>query len=158
MPNKKTTIDTRINNVASSVQGLTLRDNPYSARNKLTLPQEDIRGLYRLVCTVTTQAKAVKALVNDANTSVNPSVGDVCSLRKQIKKLTEITFSLRATIDNLTKSTESSIFRHLTSLGNQCAAVATRNSSIKELISHFKSPIKDIIQEILESTNNKDVL
>jgi hypothetical protein len=158
MPNEKTTMDTRINDVASSVQGLTLGDDPYSARNKLTLPQEDIRGLHRLVCTVTTRAKAVKALVNDANTSVNPSVGDVCSLRKQIKKLTEITFSLRATIDDLTESTESSIFRHLTSLGNQCAAVATRNSSIKELISHFKSPIKDIVREILESTNDQDVL
>jgi hypothetical protein len=158
MPNKKTTIDTRINNVASLVQGLNLRDNPYSARNKLTLLQEDIRGLYQLVCTVTTRAKAVKALVNDTNTSVNLSVGDVCLLRKQIKKLTEITFSLRATIDNLTESTESSIFRHLTSLGNQCAAIATRNSLIKELILHFKLLIKDIVREILESTNNKEVL
>jgi hypothetical protein len=117
MPNEKT-MDTRINDVASSVQGLTLGDDPYSARNKLTLPQVDIRELYRLVSTVTTRAKAVKALVNDANTSVNPSVGDVCSLRKQIKKPTEITFSLRTTINDLTELIESSIVRHLTSLSN----------------------------------------
>jgi hypothetical protein len=158
MPNEKTTMGTRINDVASSVQGLTLGDDLYSARNKLILPQEHIRGLHRLVSTITTRAKAVKALVNDANTSINPSVGDVCSLRKQIKKLTEITFSLRTTIDDLTESTESFIVRHLTSLGNQRAAVATRNSSIKELISHFKSPIKDIVREILESTIDQDVL
>jgi flagellar hook-associated protein FlgK len=117
IPNEKT-IDTRINNVASSVQGLTLRDDPYSARNKLTLLQVDIRELYRLVSTVTTRAKVVKALVNDANTSINLSIGDVCSLRKQIKKPTEITFSLRTTINNLIELIESSIVRYLTSLSN----------------------------------------
>jgi hypothetical protein len=91
-----------------------------------------------LVSIITTRAQLVKALINDANNSVNLSVGDVCSLYKQIKKLTEIIFSLRTTINNLTESTESSIVRHLILLSNQRAAVAIRNSSIKELISHFQ--------------------
>jgi hypothetical protein len=149
---------TRINDVASSVQGLTLGDDLYSARNQLVFPQEDIQGLDRLVSTITTRAQLVKALVNDVNNSVNPPAGEVCSLYKQIKKLTEITFSLRTTIDDLAESTESSIVRRLTSLGNQRAAVATRNSSIKELISYFMSTIKDIVREVLGGTNDQDVL
>ncbi|KAH5617774.1 hypothetical protein HBI23_250110 [Parastagonospora nodorum] len=109
---------TRINDVASSVRGLTLGDDLYSARNQLVFPQEDIQGLDQLVSTITTRAQSVKALVNDVNNSVNPSAGEVCSLYKQIKKLTEITFSLRTAIDDLAESTESSIVRRLTSLGN----------------------------------------
>jgi hypothetical protein len=124
----------------------------------LVFPQEDIQGLDRLVSTITTRAQSVKALVNDVNNSINPSAGEVCSLYKQIKKLTEITFSLRTTIDDLAESTESSIVRRLTSLGNQRAAVATRNSSIKELISYFMSTIKDIVWEVLGGTNDQDVL
>jgi hypothetical protein len=42
MRNEKTTISTRNNNVASLVQGLTLRDDLYSARDKLILLYEDI--------------------------------------------------------------------------------------------------------------------
>lgn len=34
-----------IDDVSSSVQGLTLEKDPYSARNQLTFPQEAIQGL-----------------------------------------------------------------------------------------------------------------
>jgi hypothetical protein len=149
---------TSIDDIASLVQGLTLGSQPYSARNQLAFPQEAIRGLDQLVSNINSRARSVKALSDDAKNSVNPSVGDVCSLHKQIKKLTEITFNLRTTIDEFTESTESSIIRHLTSLGNQRAAVTTRSSSIKEFTSHFESTIKDIVREVLESTSDNNVL
>jgi hydrogenase maturation factor len=66
-------MSTRINDVASSVQRLTLGADPYSAREKLILPHENIQELHRLVSTITTRAQLVKALVIDANTSVNPA-------------------------------------------------------------------------------------
>jgi hypothetical protein len=77
---------TSIDDVASSVQGLTLGNDPYSARNQLTFPREAIQGLDRLVSTITSRAQSVKALMDDANNSVDPSVGDVCSLHKQNQK------------------------------------------------------------------------
>ncbi|KAH9876392.1 hypothetical protein J1614_003871 [Plenodomus biglobosus] len=149
---------TSIDDVASSVQGLTLGDDPYSTRNQLTFPQEAIQGLDQLVSTIYSRSQSVKALIDHSNNSGNPSIGEVCSLHKQIKKLTEITLNLRTTIDDLTESTESSIVRHLTSLGNQSMAVATRSSPIKKLISHFESAIRDIVQEVLKSTSSRDVL
>ena len=117
------------------------------ATQPISFPQDAIRGLDQLVSTITSRARSVKGLIDDANNPVNLSVGDVCSLYKQIRKLTEITFNLRTTIDDLTESTESSIVRHLMSLGNQRAAVAIRSSSIKELTSHFELMIKDIVWE-----------
>jgi hypothetical protein len=143
---------TSIDDIASLVQGLTLGSQPYSARNQLAFPRENIRGLDQLLSTINSRARSVKALIDDAKNSVNPSVGDVCSFHKQIKKLTKITFNLRTTIDDLTESTESSIRRHLTSLGNQRAAVTTRS------FSHFESTIEDIVREVLESTSDNDVV
>jgi hypothetical protein len=116
------------------------------------------KKLFEEVSTITSRARSVNALIDDANNSVHPSVGDVCSLHKQIRKPTEITFNLRTTIDDLTDLTQSCIVRHLASLGNQRVVVATRNSSIKELTSHFKSTIKDIVREVLESTNTQNIL
>jgi hypothetical protein len=149
---------TNIDDIASLVKGLTLRDHPYSARSQLSFPQETIRGLDQLVGTINARARSVKALIDDANHSFNPYVGDVCSLHKQIKKLTEITLNLRTTIDNLTESTESSIVRQLTSISNQRASHATRSFSTEKLISHFESTIKGIVREVVESTSNQNVL
>jgi hypothetical protein len=42
MPNEQTTMGTSIDNVLSSVQGLTLGNDPYSTRNQLTSLQEAI--------------------------------------------------------------------------------------------------------------------
>jgi hypothetical protein len=84
-----------IDDVASSVQGLILGDDPYSASNQLSIPQEAIQGLHQLISAITSRAQSVKALIDNANSSSSPSIGKVCSLHKQIKRLTEITLNLR---------------------------------------------------------------
>jgi hypothetical protein len=43
-------------------------------------------------------------------------------------------------------------------LSSDVSCIATRNSSIKELISYFMSTIKDIVREVLGGTNDQDVL
>jgi flagellar hook-associated protein FlgK len=112
---------TNIDDIASLVQGLTLRGNP------LSFPQETIQGLDQLVSTINARARLVEALTDDANHSFDPSISDVCSLYKQIKKLTEITLNLMITVGKLTELTEISISRQFTSLSNQRASLATRS-------------------------------
>lgn len=55
----------------------------------------------------------------------------MCSLYKQIKKLTKITLNLIITVGKLTGFTEISISRQLTSLSNQRASLATQSPIIK---------------------------
>lgn len=114
--------------------------------------QDAIHMLVQSTNTLTSQARSVKSLAGDANSSGNLPLTEVCSLHEGIKKLTNITFNLRTTIDALNEVTERSVVIHLRSLGSQSATV------VFKILSHFDEQIKDIVREVLNNTSDREVL
>ena len=114
--------------------------------------QDAIHMLIQSTNTITSQAQSVKSLADDANSSGNLPITEVCSLREGIKKLTNITFNLQSTIDALNEATERSVIIRLRSLGGQSASI------VFEILSHFDEQIKGIVREVLNNTRDRDVL
>ncbi|KAH8723868.1 hypothetical protein GQ44DRAFT_709744 [Phaeosphaeriaceae sp. PMI808] len=83
--------------------------------------------------TLISQAQYIKSVADDANSSGNLPITEVCSLHGGIKKLANIAGNLTRTINTLNKTTESSVIMHLKSLGCQ------RTSTVQQLFSHFQT-------------------
>lgn len=114
--------------------------------------QDAIHMLIQSTNTVTSQAQSVKSLADDATSSGNLPIAEVCSLREGIKQLTNITFNLQSTVDALNEATERSVIIRLRSLGGRSA------STVFEILSHFDEQIKGIVREVLDNTRNREVL
>ena len=160
-------METGIEDIAGLVRDLNIAENAPQdhgqepLRSTCSHPaslQEAIQILIQSTNTFTPQVQSVKSLADDANSSGDLPITEVCSLREGIKKLTNITFNLGATIDALNEAMERSVIIHLRSLGSQGAAIVSKRPPIQELLSHFDKQIKDIVREVLNNTSDWNVL
>ena len=154
-------METGIEDIAGLVRDLNIADDASQDRGREPLRStcshpvslhDAIRMLIQSTNTITSKAQSVKSLVDDANSSGNLPMTEVCSLREGIKKLTNITFNLQSTIDALNEATERSIIIRLRSLGSQSATISFK------ILSHFDKQIRDIVREVLNNTSDRDVL
>jgi hypothetical protein len=148
-----------IEDIAGLVRDLNIADDTHQNRGQEPLPstcsppvslQDTIYKLIQSTNTITSQAQSVRSLADDANSSGDISITEVCSLRDGIKKLTNITFNLQSTIDALNEATERSVIIRLRLLGGQSATIAFK------ILSHFDKQIKGIVREALNNTCTSD--
>jgi hypothetical protein len=114
--------------------------------------QKAIHMLIHYTNTVTSQARSVKSLAIDANSSGNLPITEIGSVREGTKKLTNVIFNLQSTIDALNEATECSVIERLRSLGGQSTTPTFK------ILSHFDKQIKDIVREVVNNTSDRDVL
>ncbi|KAF2277014.1 uncharacterized protein EI97DRAFT_305994 [Westerdykella ornata] len=113
--------------------------------------QDAVRTLIQSTNTITSQSQSIRSLTDDAKSSGNLSITEVCLLSEGIKKLTDIASHLRATVDELHEATERSVIRRLRSLGNPCETVS-------RILKHFDRQIRNIVRNVLNHTSDRDVL
>lgn len=154
-------METGIEDIASLVSDLNIADDAPPDRGQEPLrsacshPVSTLEAIHMLIQstnTITSQAGSVKFLSDDANSSGDLRITEVCSLHEGIKKLTNITFILQSTIYALNEATERSVITHLRSLGGQSATI------VSNILSHFDKQIKDIIREVLNNASDREVL
>jgi hypothetical protein len=161
-------METDIEDMANFVRDLSIiGDEPQnhgqeplrSTGNHLASLQDAIQMLVQSTNTITSQARYIKSVADDANSSGNWPITEVCSLHEGIKKLANIAINLKTTIDALNEATERSVIIHLKSLGSQSAAIIfERRPPIQELFSHFDKKIRNIIREVLNNTSDQNML
>jgi hypothetical protein len=154
-------METGIEDIAGLVRDLNIADDAPQDRGQEPLRstcshpvslQNAIHMLLQSTKSTTSQAQSVKSLADDANSSGNLPIIEVCSLREGIKKLTYITFNLQTTIDALNEATERSVIIRLRSLGSQSATI------VYKILSHFDKQIKDFVRQVLNNTSDREVL
>ncbi|PSN60056.1 hypothetical protein BS50DRAFT_604914 [Corynespora cassiicola Philippines] len=139
---------TNVEEIAGSVRDLSIVDAAQDrgqeplrpARSRPASLQDAVHRLIRYTNTIESKVQSVKSLVEDANSSGNLPITEVCSLT--------ITSNIRTTIDALNEAIETSVITNLKSLGNQSSTV------VPKILSHFDEQIKDIVREVLNKTSN----
>jgi hypothetical protein len=161
-------METDIEDIAKFVRDLSIvgdapqdhRQEPLrSTRNHLASLQDAVQMLVQSTSIINSQARCIKSVADDANSSGELPITEVCSLHVGTKKLANIAINLRTTIDALNEATERSIVIHLKSLGSQSAAtIFDRRPPIQELFSHFDQEIRNIIREVFDTTSDQNML
>lgn len=161
-------METDIENIANSVRDISIvgdapQDHgqglPRSPRNHPASLQDALQMLVQSTKPITSQARYIKSVADNAKSSGNLPITEVCSLHKEIHKLANIATNLTTTIDALNEATERSVIVHLKSLGSQSAAIMfERGPPFQELFSHFDKKIRNIIREVLNNTSDQNML
>lgn len=154
-------METGIEDIAGLVRNMNIANNApedhghQPLRSKCNHPvslQDAIHMLVQSTNPITSQAQSVKSLADDANSSGNLPLTEVCSLREGVQQLTNITFNLQSTIDALNEAMERSVIIYLKSLGSQC------ETNVLKIFSHFDKQIRDIVRDVLNKTSDREVL